>query len=869
MLNLTAVKNRSGRVQAARPDRISHSQEVREAECLGLIKDQGGISINSHALRLDHLAYIKKYKPDVKAGVVDRLTMTRTLQSMARRGLIKMSYVTVTGFAESAHRHEVVYLISIDFEGEEMKAFLARLQFSALVPPTAPSWTMKRRKVETFVERKRAVTSGQVQQGGMPDAEDAVVRDFFTCQWRIVAQYYGYVYGRMARASILHRAMVEAWLQLGNVPSKTALPSDLLFTHLTLDCYLRVVATTSLDVELDAFLQRDGARQLPLSQVPESIRTTLGVGKSKSREKLALMLDILTTLRLVQPLVVKDAGELGPAEAAPPTHWRLHTRLPVYHLAAASKRKPLIAVVDLVDADSCAAYWQQLRHACSAGVQPTTIDAPDDIEDILKTEGRFTRDATAKTKWVDSFTLLADQREWLAKQVQEEPEPADNDALVKRLAHVVIAPPDTVVKYLRELHGKPAPRRYRRKSNRTRDDPSEAEGETETEGAVPLPKLSAREAKERARTQLAARAADAQQQREADWDALVRKYESRANGRKLDADVAESLKGWFLLSGADRMNAKQVEEQLDKYLSYGTKPPQIVHPRPKLIRNVTPVVASRRTTSTAPVHTAPPPPANREIGKVVESALRTDRRHFLRSPGCAAEPQLAGTQRQRWTRESDELLRDAYAVASGRAGELGVARSWEPVAQVFPHRNVSQIRQHARVLFSRPAETSYVRALEEAWLAVWHRDRGTALHDPYPTSLTNFDMSSHVGHLRREIDKSALCVFIFPRLADPLTRLDRRRADFFAGTNEEIDLPDHTAAIEARWKLIRNDQVTRDFKSAVNTYWNGSGGTQKDRLISLNTIAFGAPCEPLPPVEGATTHSAEVVKALCAYKVRM
>lgn len=77
------------------------------------------------------------------------------------------------------------------------------------------------------------------------------------------------------------------------------------------------------------------------------------------------------------------------------------------------------------------------------------------------------------------------------------------------------------------------------------------------------------------------------------------------------------------------------------------------------------------------------------------------------------------------------------------------------------------------------------------------------------------------------------------------------------------------AVVEERWTIHRSEQVAKDFKSAVGTYWHGLGGTAKERVGNVGAHAFAWPCEGFgePDIKLATTRD-EISKGICLVKVR-
>lgn len=121
-----------------------------------------------------------------------------------------------------------------------------------------------------------------------------------------------------------------------------------------------------------------------------------------------------------------------------------------------------------------------------------------------------------------------------------------------------------------------------------------------------------------------------------------------------------------------------------------------------------------------------------------------------------AEFKLASRRpRFHWTREFDELARDASAIirARCRASRLDLSA----LDQVFPAVPRNSVRQRITHLRDNPAEDLYMKRLEDQWYTVWLQYRGTShLPDEDPSSPSNFDLIQHIEFLRNHVDKNAL-----------------------------------------------------------------------------------------------------------------
>lgn len=108
-----------------------------------------------------------------------------------------------------------------------------------------------------------------------------------------------------------------------------------------------------------------------------------------------------------------------------------------------------------------------------------------------------------------------------------------------------------------------------------------------------------------------------------------------------------------------------------------------------------------------------------------------------------------------WTREFDELARDASAIVRARCRTSRLDLS--AFDQVFPAVPRNSVRQRITHLRDSAAEDLYMKRLEDQWYTIWLQYRGTPhLLDEDPSSPSNFNLISHIEFLRKHVDKNAL-----------------------------------------------------------------------------------------------------------------
>jgi len=109
-----------------------------------------------------------------------------------------------------------------------------------------------------------------------------------------------------------------------------------------------------------------------------------------------------------------------------------------------------------------------------------------------------------------------------------------------------------------------------------------------------------------------------------------------------------------------------------------------------------------------------------------------------------------------WTREYDELARDASAIIRSRCRN-GAKMDLSAFDKVFPAVPRSSVRLRLAHLRENTGEDVYMTRLEDRWYDLWVQHRGTGhLPDEDPQSPSNFDIINHIEFLRKHVDKNAL-----------------------------------------------------------------------------------------------------------------
>jgi oxalate---CoA ligase len=113
-----------------------------------------------------------------------------------------------------------------------------------------------------------------------------------------------------------------------------------------------------------------------------------------------------------------------------------------------------------------------------------------------------------------------------------------------------------------------------------------------------------------------------------------------------------------------------------------------------------------------------------------------------------------------WTKEYDELARDAATIIRARCLQLRKPLNWAALELIFPAIPRNSVRQRCSKLEEAPGMDTYLQRLQTRWTELWSQYRNTPfLADPDLNTVTNFPIIEHVEFLRKHIDKTSLYVF--------------------------------------------------------------------------------------------------------------
>ena len=374
---------------SAPPARQAYSLLLRENALEAVLSEAGGILLDgSHLSRL-----LNEYRYRTQEGTyspqhdMDKRTVVAAIISLENKGKIKRKIATYQSSTGSIIRRDIIYRADIDAEGSQMERFLADLQSHQPTYHTPPSSrSSKLRKVDDVgtLARFNTPKPSSVRSQPASSASDAEMREYFASEWRIVAQYYGYIYGRLPRAQAVHKFLLDCLLHRMDVSNHSrVLNAATLYKEIPLGVYMQVIPRTRLDESITEFLSDPTHLDISMINLPRSLHSIFRPGNSSSRQKMSIVLDILSALGLVMPLKIVegpttisasvDNGEgqpslcyFAPSRAGmQPKYWLISSSAAVYHFATPSTTKPLLSTWRFTSTkDSIDAYWDALKAAC-------------------------------------------------------------------------------------------------------------------------------------------------------------------------------------------------------------------------------------------------------------------------------------------------------------------------------------------------------------------------------------------------------------------------------------------------------------------------------------------------------------------------
>ncbi|KIK71368.1 hypothetical protein GYMLUDRAFT_90342 [Collybiopsis luxurians FD-317 M1] len=800
---------------APRP-KVNVSNLRRENELLRCVEMLGGIVniqtkeiYDTHAALLETLAKAGEPASSPPGTRTDKRTVTSMFNSMESRGKVKQLTTAVPMYLGTTRQTIIVYLPHIT--EDQISAFLSNLSTTNSLPPATPQplgrvieeavgyGQVSRRssaKKAAPVKKSEKVADGPERwQKNSERAdelflqEDSVIRDVLLTERTTLYQAYQTIIAKCVRAREMHLISLHAF--------ETAHSSSQIVSHqhkilhlsfLSLDLplrqYCKLVSPTSHSEVLSEFMASAGNLDTIVRDLPDNISDILQVTKARPSSKLLDSLEVLRGLGLVVPLVPSESdsplftceakdGHPAAFDAAPLTGWTSHTPLSaptywkfkdvaaVHHWAKSVTDPPFLQDVLVGSVPGAVSYWNLLENACLN----QSLELPNQA--ISNTPSLTIGLSAARTlrrrvSWSAQYKISWYQMQYLNRfyNVGTGITPLDNedsDALIDKISWVSSAPPGVVRDYYSDIQGKL------------------------TKEAGKARKRLKREAKEKealqaaeAQASLRKKAEDAHQHREEEWKQLLQ----RVNPEPLKKSASLRIKQIH-----DRFIQSTTVQDTQKWEAEISATIQEAEIMSKKVLKAKKSSATKGTSSASqpavPLSTVAPPvalnPPERSVAELIaEQGPPLDQtrppRKQRKKRGKDDPPEdndnkprpITRRQRFMWTREYEELARDAAAIIKARCRDA-IRLDWGAFEQVFPAVPRNTVRQRVAHLREATGGDTYLNRLEETWYHIWVQHRGSEhLPDPDPSSATNFDLIKHIEFLRKHIDKNALRVGYLP-----------------------------------------------------------------------------------------------------------
>ena len=620
------------------------SQSRREKEILRLLEEADGIMNTSskefyeaHAALVERLSEAGEPTSTRPGAKIDKRTLDATISTLVDKGKIKLVTTAVPTLTQTTRQVRVIYLP--DVSQDALQVYLADLGqslqsfFPSLVSPSVktleqPVEYAGGKKRRSAAQQRRRGASGSAQQEHTDDEpqelkiidmatlfqqSEQTIRDTLLTEKNTVAQLYGYIVGKAARARALHKLTIELFEQGEHSPQVVSHQHRIVhishyFTDIPISAYCSLVAVLQPDEELGQLIHSPEGRDTPVRAVPEGVRAALAPAQSKSRARILSLLDLLRVLGLVTPLVPSESdnptftctpdsqypstydiappGAYTPAVA--PMYWRFNEIVPIQLWGIGQGIPPVWKMAPVITSEQAAEFWTELERVSTdmpyaleilGGAPPSAGEAPDEVTLAYKTLRR-------SIAWSSTYNLSHLQTEYLRQFIDAATgnTPLEDGERGKeslhRLAWVVSASPDDVAYWFEKARD-----RHRRDLQKKLTENSKGKKKAGTD--------------DEARAMLARRAAEAKEQREQDWNAMVARVHP-GELRESAAQRVHRLKTKFM-QGSGKASEKwegrileaiqEADMVSDKLLS--TERPRLFPPAPVLKPALAiPVVAS-------------------------------------------------------------------------------------------------------------------------------------------------------------------------------------------------------------------------------------------------------------------------------------
>ena len=465
--------------QGSRKPNMSHAR--RDNEFHRVIQEFGGITIinvkdfaDAHVSLLGTLAEAREPASAPPGTRVDRRTIDTTLSNLEKDGRLKILKTTFVTPIFTTRKATIAYLSHL--EEEKVQAFMSTLNQGNL-SRTTPRAPKKSAQPGDSPPQQARNTRSVTKSMGTVDSQDATIREsiIVDSHGNAVSQMYGFTVGKIARARKLHLLALRAFEPVDenspNVVSRDTriLHLEYFLRDITIAEYCSLFSVRSPIEGLDALVHPENGSSPVLWDVPENLLSALGLGASRSRNRLMELLSILEDLRIFTPLqqsqsetpfltceqngahpfrfdVVPQESWSTSAINLGPKYWHIRPSAPVHLWASRTTPPPFWKTFPLRTFAEGEDFWRNLKEVClhpssAEKVQVERIRAEDQPNFVIR--GSLRRDAG----WLETYYMSSHQENFLNKFLDNPPLSDDEEAKT-RLAHLswVTLAPEHVIK---------------------------------------------------------------------------------------------------------------------------------------------------------------------------------------------------------------------------------------------------------------------------------------------------------------------------------------------------------------------------------------------------------------------------------------
>ncbi|KAJ7225932.1 hypothetical protein GGX14DRAFT_548620 [Mycena pura] len=754
----------------------------------GIVNTQTRELYDAHLSLLTSIAQAGEPASAPPGTKLDRRTATAAYNNMELRSRVKQLKTTVTSLTGLTRSANLVYLPHIT--DQQLSAFLAEVgrnvaQFPPQInkpivvdqhteygskggraKPTKPAAAYLLPSNPRGSGKDRACNSTRADESFSCD-EDSL-REVLATERTTIGQKYGYIPAKMIRTREFHLRCLDIFETSSHVVSrkKRIAAFPFFYNEIPLDLYCELVAAIDGDDDLARLLSTEQGRNTPVKDLPPPMHQLLQIGRTRGRGRILELLDILRSLGLAIPLEPADSGPVvitcelngnhpmsfrentsegwsSDATTAAPNYWHFTSVAPVYHWAESEIKPSFLRSMPVNSRADAVQYWDYLRSACNdtSLLREDNSEQPSSDMTFARKKAKTIR---RRASWVEGYSFTWHQTDYIRRKI-------------RALGHSILEGAEDQIQHVSRIISAPehAVREFFQKS--------QSKKALELEKAVRRMQEQQRNKArfEETKASLARKAADAIADREAKWEALVKKVHpsplpeaaairlrrvrtlylqsTGAKVEKWESEIAQAVHETNMVTAINSLPNRQ------RYRGRVNQPPPA-----------------------SPSDPLPPPPTvlnppEKPIatligaqGPLVVEKIRSKKRGQQPSEETPVEKTGPRT-RFHWNKDYEELAKDAMAIIHSRCRARGKVE-YAAIKQVFPGISKQSVRHHMKAVKDVPAMAAYMSRLEDHWHELWVKYRGTPhLPDNDVLSL-EFDLIAHIEFLRKHIDKNALRV---------------------------------------------------------------------------------------------------------------